>query len=177
MKFVVLAASALLSSLALALASPAFAALKVGDAAPDFKLAAATDGNVKNFTLKAALKKGPVVVYFYPKAFTQGCSLEAHEFSVAMPKFKAKHVTVVGISADNIDVLKDFSKKTCAGQFPVAADTDTAVATSYDAKIPDKPMASRVSYVVGKDGKIAFVHDDRDAATHVSSLLAAVGAG
>jgi peroxiredoxin len=173
MKIAVLAVSAL----TLALASPAFAALKVGDPAPDFKLQAATDGKVKAFNLKAALKKGPVVVYFYPKAFTKGCSLEAHEFSVAMPKFKEKHVTVVGVSADTIDVLKDFSKKDCAGQFPVAADTNTAVAASYDAKIADKPMANRISYVVGQDGKIAFVHDDRDAATHVSSLLAAVGAG
>lgn len=164
------------SAFALALASPACAALKVGDKAPDFKLDAATDGTVKAFTLKAALKKGPVVVYFYPKAFTAGCSLEAREFSLAMPKFKSKHVTVVGISADKIDVLQDFSKKDCAGQFPVAADTDTHVAASYDAKIADKPMASRISYVVGQDGKIAFVHDDRDAATHVSSLLTAVGA-
>ncbi len=163
-------------ALALILASPSYAALKVGDQAPTFKLQAATDGNVKAFNLKAALKNGPVVVYFYPKAFTKGCSLEAHEFSLAMPKFKSKHVTVIGVSADTIDVLKDFSKKDCAGQFPVAADTDTTVATSYDAKIPDKPMASRISYVVGKDGKIAFVHDDPDASTHVASLLTAVGA-
>ena len=166
-----------LSTLALVAATPSFAALKVGDPAPDFQLPSATNGKVKTFSLKTALKKGPVVVYFYPKAFTSGCSLEAHDFSVAMPKFAAKHVTVIGVSADEIGVLKDFSKKDCAGKFPVAADPDLVAAIQYDAKIPFTPMADRISYVVGKDGKIAFVHEDRDASTHVSSLLAAVGAG
>lgn len=165
-----------LAALAFAIATPSFAALKVGDPAPDFQLPAATNGQVHTFSLKAALKKGPVVVYFYPKAFTGGCSLEAHEFSEAMPKFKAKHVTVVGVSGDGIDILKKFSAETCAGKFPVAADPDAVASIQYDAKIDFTPMANRISYVVGQDGKIAFVHDDPDAATHVSSLLAAVGA-
>ncbi len=172
-----LAPTLALAALAFAVATPSFAALKVGDPAPDFQLPAATNGKVANFSLKAALKKGPVVVYFYPKAFTGGCSLEAHEFSEAMPKFAAKHVTVVGVSGDDIEVLKKFSAETCAGKFPVAADPHAVASIQYDAKIPFTPMANRISYVVGQNGKIAFVHDDPDAATHVSSLLTAVGAG
>ncbi len=168
---------ALSAALSLPLAaSPAFAALKVGDTAPDFSLPAANNGHVSTFSLKAALRKGPVVVYFYPKAFTGGCSLEAHEFSEAMPKFKAKHVSVIGVSADGIDILKKFSTQTCAGKFPVAADPDLVAAIQYDADMKDAAMASRISYVVGRDGKVAFVHEDPDAATHVSSLLEAVGA-
>ena len=175
MKFFVPAVA--FAALAFVTATPSFAALKVGDTAPDFQLQAAKNGTVSTFSLKAALKKGPVVVYFYPKAFTSGCSLEAHDFSEAMPQFTRKHVTVIGVSADQIGVLKDFSKKDCAGKFPVAADPDMVAAIQYDAKIPFTPMANRISYVVGRDGKIAFVHEDRDASTHVSSLLAAVGAG
>jgi len=161
---------------ALAVSSPALASLKVGDKAPNFTLKAATDGKVKDFSLKAALKKGPVVVYFYPKAFTGGCSLEAHQFSEAIDKFDAKHVSVVGVSTDDIGTLQKFSSADCQGKFPVAADTTAKVAKSYDAKIPAVKMANRISYVIGQDGKIAFVHDSGDASTHVTSLLAAVGA-
>ena len=166
-----------LGTAALALASPAFAALKVGDPAPDFQLPAALNGHVSTFSLKAALKKGPVVVYFYPKAFTGGCSMEAHDFSEAMPKFKAKHVSVIGVSADGIDVLKKFSKQTCAGKFPVAADPDQVAGIQYDAKMDGVIMDNRISYVVGRDGKIAYVHEDGDASTHVPALLEAVDAG
>ncbi len=163
--------------LALAVSAPAFAALKVGDVAPDFQLPAANNGKVSTFSLKAALKKGPVVVYFYPKAFTGGCSLEAHDFSEAMPKFKARHVTVIGVSTDGIDILKKFSTQTCAGKFPVAADPDQVASIQYDAKMDGVVMANRISYIVGKDGKIAYVHEDGDASTHVPALLEAVGAG
>jgi peroxiredoxin len=165
------------ATLAIVAASPSLAALKVGDKAPDFKLASATNGDEKDFSLKDALKSGPVVVYFYPKAFTGGCSLEAHQFSEAIDKFKAKHVTVIGVSTDNIDTLKKFSSSTCQGKFPVAADTDAKVAAAYDAKMGAMNMANRISYVVDQNGKISFVHDSGDASTHVSSLLAAVGAG
>ena len=165
------------AALALCASAPAFAALKVGDKAPDFQLPAALDGHVSHFSLKAALKKGPVVVYFYPKAFTGGCSLEAHDFSEAMPKFKAKHVSVIGVSNDGIDILKKFSTQTCAGKFPVAADPDQVASIQYDAKMSDRVMSNRISYVVGKNGKITYVHDDGDASTHVPALLEAVGAG
>lgn len=164
-----------IAAAALMTATPSLAALKVGDTAPDFKLQAATNGQVSTFSLAKALKSGPVVVYFYPKAFTSGCSLEAHEFSEAIPQFQAKHVTVIGVSADDIGTLQKFSEQTCQGKFPVAADADAKVAKEYDAKMPAIQMASRISYIVGQDGKIAFVHDDMNAATHVKSLLAAIG--
>ncbi|ESQ73862.1 peroxiredoxin [Asticcacaulis sp. AC402] len=166
-----------LSVLGIASATPSLAALKVGDKAPDFKVAAATDGQVADFSLKTALKNGPVVVYFYPKAFTGGCSLEARQFSQAIPQFQSKHVTVIGLSADGIDVLKDFSKKDCAGKFPVGSDSNIAVTKAYDAQMGIMNMSSRISYVVSKDGRIAFVHDSGDASTHVPALLKAVGAG
>ena len=168
---------AVAAALALMTSATAFAALKVGDTAPDFQLPSALNGHVSTFSLKAALKKGPVVVYFYPKAFTGGCSMEAHDFSEAMPKFKAKHVSVIGVSADGIDILKKFSKQTCAGKFPVAADPDQIAGIQYDAAMDTVVMDNRISYVVGKDGKIAYVHEDGDASTHVPALLEAVGAG
>jgi len=168
------AAVSVLAFAALAFAGPSLAALKVGDKAPDFKLQAATNGAVSTFSLAKALKSGPVVVYFYPKAFTGGCSLEAHEFSEAIPQFQAKHVTVIGVSADDIATLQKFSEQTCQGKFPVAADADAKVAKEYDAKMPMMAMANRISYIVGQDGKISFVHDDMNAATHVQSLLAAI---
>ena len=163
------------AALAIAAAAPSLAALKVGDKAPDFTVSAATDGTVAPFTLAEALKAGPVVVYFYPKAFTGGCSMEAHAFSEAMPEFAAKHVSVIGLSTDDVPTLQDFSKKDCAGKFPVGSDATAAVATEYDAKMGAANMANRISYVVGTDGKIAFVHDSGDAQTHVPALLAAVG--
>jgi peroxiredoxin len=149
----------------------AHAELKVGAKAPDFTLKAATNGAVSSVTLSKALKSGPIVVYFYPKAFTSGCSLEAHEFSQSMPKFRAKHVSVIGISADTIEILKDFSKKDCAGQFAVASDKNLKVAAAYDAKIPAVPLAARISYIISQDGHIVFVHSDANAATHVSAIL------
>ena len=109
MKKIVLGLAALAG--ATLLASPAFAALKVGDKAPGFSIPVATNGVVSTFSLQDALKSGPVVVYFYPKAFTGGCSLEAHQFSEAIPKFEAKHVTVVGVSTDEIGTLQKFSKE------------------------------------------------------------------
>ncbi|MGA9659157.1 MAG: peroxiredoxin [Asticcacaulis sp.] len=158
---------------ALFMSAPALAALKVGDMAPAFSVPAATNGDVATFSLKTALKKGPVVVYFYPKAFTTGCSLEAHQFSEAMPEFQAEHMSVIGLSTDDIDTLKRFSKETCQGKFPVGADTKAAVTGAYDAKMGPMNMSNRISYIVGTDGRIAFVHEDGNAATHVSTLLAA----
>jgi peroxiredoxin len=175
MKKITLGFAALAASLTLA--APAFAALKVGDTAPSFSIPVATDGVVSTFSLKTALQNGPVVVYFYPKAFTGGCSLEAHQFSEAIPKFEAKHVTVIGVSTDEIGTLQKFSKEVCQGKFPVGADTKAVVTKAYDAQMGTMNMSNRISYVVGTDGKIAFVHDSGDAATHVSTLLQAVSAG
>jgi thioredoxin-dependent peroxiredoxin len=159
--------------IASATTSQAQAALKVGDTAPAFKVMAATDGKVAPFTLSDALKKGPVVVYFYPKAFTSGCSLEAREFSENMDQFKAMKISVIGLSNDDIPTLQRFSKADCQGKFPVGADVKAKIAQTYDAKIPAVDMAARVSYLIGQDGKIDFVHSDRNAATHVETLLAA----
>ena len=166
----------MLAAASLVVASPALAALKVGDAAPIFKRNAATNGKVDSFSLADALKSGPVVVYFYPKAFTSGCSLEAHAFSEAIDKFKARHVTVVGVSTDDVGTLKRFSEQTCQGKFTVVSDFNGDVTKAYDAQMMGMNMANRISYIVGQDGKITFVHADGDASTHVPALLKAVGA-
>jgi len=153
-------------------------ALKVGDMAPSFSVQAATNGAVSQFSLDEALKSGPVVVYFYPKAFTKGCSLEAHQFSEAIDQFKALGVTVIGLSADDIDLLKKFSMADCQGKFPVGSDPKAVIAGKYDAKltIPGMDMSSRTSYLITPDHKIVFVHSDMNAQGHVDSLLDAAKA-
>lgn len=154
-------------------ATPALAALKTGDKAPDFKLQTATDGKVSAFSLKDHLKKGPVVVYFYPKAFTGTCSLEARTFADNMPKFKAANVTVLGVSTDTIQKVTEFSMADCQGKFPVAADTDARVAKAYDTKMTGVNMASRVSYLITPDYKIAAVHEAGDGVSHPMKMLEA----
>ncbi len=163
------------AAVALVAAVPALAALAPGQKAPEFNLKAATNGKVSDFKLSAALKKGPVVVYFYPKAFTGGCSLEAKAYADAMPKFASKKVSVVGVSADGIEVLQDFSQKDCQGAFPVASDPGAKVAKAFDAKLPAAPMSGRVSYFIAQDGKVKAVHDSGDYSGHVPAMLAAAG--
>jgi thioredoxin-dependent peroxiredoxin len=163
----------LVAGVGLAFALPASAALKVGDKAPDFMVQAAKNGNVARFALKDALKKGPVVVYFFPKAFTTGCSLEAHEFSEAMDQFTALKVSVIGISADNIPTLMEFSKKDCQGRFPVGSDPQASVAESFDAKSPTSASAKRISYLIKPDGTIVEVTDSGDPTLHIKEMLAA----
>src|SRR5690348_9333117 len=118
---------------ALLLAMPAFAMLKTGAKAPDFTATASQAGKDFTFSLKDALKKGPVVVYFYPAAYTGGCDLEAHTFATQADKFKAAGATIIGVSADDIDRLNSFSSDPdyCAGKFPVASDADGKIAASY----------------------------------------------
>ncbi len=157
------------------LAAPALAALKPGDKAPDFTAAAALGGKPFTFALADALKKGPVVVYFYPKAFTQGCSLEAKAFADAMPQFAALGASVVGVSHDDIATLEQFSTKDCASKFPVASDGDQHIMKSYDsvfAKAPD--LADRISYLIAPDGHVLAVHADLDYSKHVDTMLAAL---
>jgi thioredoxin-dependent peroxiredoxin len=150
--------------------SPAFAALKAGDTAPDFSASGSLGGKDFSFNLKAALKKGPVVVYFYPSAYTGGCDLEAHTFAEQSDKFASAGATIVGVSADDLGRLKQFSAdpKFCAGKFPILSDADTKIAQSYALNVtPPRAGAKdvnqveinhafieRVTYVVGKDGKI-----------------------
>src|SRR5271168_4255906 len=113
-------------------ATPSFAALKPGDAAPDFTAKAAVGGEEFTFSLAGALKKGPVVLYFFPKAFTKGCTAEAHDFAEAAERYKAAGATLIGMSADNIETLHKFSTQECSAKFPVAADPDLKVIKSYD---------------------------------------------
>ena len=113
--------------------APASAALKVGATAPDFTAPATLGGKEFTFALADALKHGPVVLYFYPAAFTKGCTIEAHEFADAMPQFEALGVTVIGVSHDNIETLNKFSTTECRSKFPVAADADEHIMKSYDA--------------------------------------------
>ena len=164
--------------LALAVLSPAaLAALKPGAAAPMFSAPAYLAGKPFTYDLKAALKQGPVVVYFFPAAFTSGCNVEAAAFSQAVDKFKAAGATVIGVTAGNTDRLAEFSKDTekCAGKFPVAADDGAKIAKSYDATMMMKPdLSSRTSYVIARDGSIAFVHDAMNPNQHVKETLDAV---
>jgi len=186
----------LLATLALSLATafPSFAALKVGDAAPPFSARVSLAGSEVGFSLADALRNGPVVVYFYPSAYTGGCNLEAHAFATQMGAFAAAGVMVVGISHDSIERLHDFSSdpKYCAGKFPVASDPDGAIAKSFDLKVaPARPDAKdtrgkpidhafteRTTFVISPSGKIAAVFssaDDRIAPSDhaVKSLSAA----
>ncbi len=165
-------AAALISPL---LAPLAHAALKVGDTAPAFTTPAAVAGKAFEFDMAAALRKGPVVLYFFPKAFTQGCTLEAHAFAEATPRFKALGATVVGMSHDDIATLQRFSTEACRGQFAVASDPQASTIRAYDASAAANPQrADRISYVIGQDGKVRFVHIGQDPQEHVLQTEAAV---
>ncbi|WP_370679979.1 peroxiredoxin [Comamonas sp. GB3 AK4-5] len=164
-----------LAALALFCAATAQAALPVGATAPAFQTAAAVAGKAFDFDLAAALKKGPVVLYFFPKAFTQGCTLEAHAFAEATPRFAALGATVVGMSHDDIATLQRFSTEACRDQFAVASDPKAQTIKAYDAAAATNPeRADRISYVIGQDGKIKFVHIGSDPEAHVQKTEAAV---
>jgi peroxiredoxin Q/BCP len=173
---------------------PVLAALKVGETAPDFSARASLAGKEFNFSLRKALKKGPVVVYFYPSAFTKGCDLEAHTFAEDAEKFEAARATIIGVSADSIARLNAFSADPnyCAGKFPVASDADHKIAKSYNltatsAKAGMKDVRGveighdfieRVTFVIGKDHKILAVfssqEDKLSPDQHVEKALAMV---
>ena len=153
----------------------ALAALAVGASAPDFTTDAALGGKEFKFSLAQALRKGPVVLYFYPKAFTKGCTIEAHDFAEATPKFNALSATVVGISNDDIDTLKKFSVEACRDQFAVAADSGARIMKQYDAALLLKPdMADRISYVIDPNGKLLYVYSSMNPDQHVENTLKAV---
>ncbi|MFZ4479783.1 MAG: peroxiredoxin [Rhodoferax sp.] len=153
----------------------ALAALAVGAPTPDFTTDAARAGAAFRFTLKDALKKGPVVLYFYPKAFTSGCTIEAHNFAEATPKFDALGATVVGISNDDIETLKKFSVEACRDKFAVAADSGGRIMKQYDAALWLKPdMADRISYVISPEGKVLYVYSSLSPDLHVENTLKAV---
>jgi len=156
-------------------ATAAFAALAVGAKAPDFTLQASMGGKDFTFSLADALKKGPVVLYFYPAAFTKGCTVEAHDFADAMDQYAAQGATVIGVSHDDIATLDKFSVSECRSKFPVAADTDQAVMKSYDAVLWVKPeYANRTSYVIAPDHSILLAYTDLNPDQHVALTMAAV---
>ncbi len=172
-------ALAALAVLAATFATPAIAALKDGDKAPDFAAPAYLAGKPFTFKLADALKQGPVVVYFFPAAHTSGCNIESHLFSEAIDQFKALHATVIGVTAGKTDELADFSKETehCSGKFPVAADPGAKIAKQYDAILSMKPeWSNRTSYVIAPSGMIAHVYSNLDPKEHVNETLAAVKA-
>jgi peroxiredoxin Q/BCP len=159
-------------------ALPVWAALKTGEAAPDFSARASLAGKEFNFSLQDALKKGPVVLYFYPSAFTKGCDLEAHTFAENKDKFDAAGATIIGVSADSIQRLDAFSSDPdyCAGKFPVASDATHQISMSYNLTLTalkagaqdvrgvaiDHDMIERTTFVVGKDHKIVATLSSKD---------------
>ena len=156
-------------------AAATLAALAPGDAAPDFTADAALAGKAFRFSLAQALQKGPVVLYFYPKAFTSGCTYEAHQFAEASDRFAALGATVIGVSNDDIETLKRFSVEACRNKFAVAADAKSQVIRAYDAQIASRPeMADRISYVIARDGKIAYAFRDGNPDGHVANTLKVV---
>ena len=159
---------------AFAVALPAQAALPVGTKAPDFTTMGAVGGKPFKLHLAAQLKKGPVVLYFFPKAFTSGCTAEAHAFSESIRDFKKAGAQVIGMSADNLATMKDFSVKECRSAFPVATAT-AATQKAYDVAWAAHPgLTTRTSYVIDRRGRIVMVHDDLDFSQHVAKTLAAV---
>lgn len=154
---------------------PAFAVLKVGDKAPDFSTQASLGGKVFTYSLADALKKGPVVLYFYPAAFTKGCTIEAHLFADATDRYKALGATVIGVSNDNIDTLNKFSVSECRSKFAVAADTTQSIMKSYDSVLLSKTSyADRVSYVITPDSKILYEYSSLSPEKHVENTMQAL---
>lgn len=158
-----------------ALTLPAAAALSTGSKAPEFTLQATQGGNVFTFNLADALKKGPVVLYFYPAAFTKGCTIEAHDFADAIDQYTALGATVIGVSHDPLDKLQKFSVSDCRSKFAVAADTDQTVMKAYDAILPQNTQyANRTSYVIAPDGTILYTYTNLDPSLHVQNTLTAL---
>ncbi len=168
-------------------ASTASAALKAGEAVPDFKLQASLAGKAFTYSLKDQLKKGPVVVYFYPSAYTGGCNIQAHTFAVNLDKFAQAGATVIGVSLDSIARLNDFSAdpEYCAGKVAVASDVGGQVAQSFDLPIKEIPAGrkdtrgieidhartDRTTFVVTPDGRIAATISDLPPAANVEQAL------
>ena len=161
--------------LAAGLAPAAWAALDVGEKAPDFSAQAALAGKEYKFTLAESLAKGPVVLYFFPAAFSAGCSAEAHEFAESINKFEALGATVIGVSTDDIATQVKFSTQACQGKFAVASDSAKTVIKSYDAAMMILPdYANRVSYVIAPDHSIVYNYQSLNPSKHVEKTLAAL---
>jgi peroxiredoxin len=184
MKKLLLAAAALAS---LIVPAAVQAALPQGARAPQIVTQGALDGKSFTFDLRAALRKGPVVLYFYPKAFTQGCTLEAHGFAEASDDFKAAGASIIGMSNDDLPTLQRFSTAECRSKFAVAVASPETI-RAYDVALVLPPemaaraatmpqgLSSRTSYVIARDGRISMVHSNLDYRDHVRLTLAAVQA-
>ena len=171
------AVASVVMTLVMGAAAPAGAALDVGQRAPAFSAQAALGGKPFTYSLSAALARGPVVVYFFPAAFTQGCSIEAHAFAEAIDQFAALGATVIGVSTDDIDTLAKFSSQACQGKFPVASDEGKTISQSFDAIMQTRPdYATRVSYVIAPDGTVAAQYQSLNPEKHVEKMLDAVRA-
>jgi thioredoxin-dependent peroxiredoxin len=180
---------ALTALISAAVALPAFAALKEGDSAPDFEAPASLAGKEFAFSLKDQLKKGPVVVYFYPSAYTGGCNVQARTFAVNLDKFKAAGASIIGVSLDSIDRLNDFSAdpEYCAGKIPVASDTNGKIAEKYNLQVKNVAgmkdsrgqeikhgFAERTTFIVTPEGKVAATIGGVSPTENVDKALAAV---
>ena len=165
-----------LAALALATGSvSALAALDVGDKAPAFSIDAALAGKVFKFSLADKLKSGPVVLYFFPAAFSNDCTIEAHQFAEATDQYNQLGASVIGVSSDDIDTLKRFSTTECRNKFAVGADMDQTVMKSYDAVLFYKTdYANRTSYVIAPNGTIVYQFTSLNPTRHVANTLSAL---
>jgi peroxiredoxin len=166
----------LLATLLLGLiAGSAQAALKEGEQAPDFTAQASLAGKVFTFSLADSLRTGPVVLYFYPAAFTHGCTIEAHDFAAASAQFHALGATVIGVSHDDVNTLNKFSVSECRSRFAVASDPDQHIMKAYDAVLLFDPrLANRTSYVISPEGTILYAYTALNPDQHVANTMAAV---
>ncbi len=165
----------LLTLAAAFISTSALAALPNGTKAPDFTTQASLAGKPFTFSLSEALGQGPVVLYFYPAAFTKGCTIEAHDFAEATEKFKALGATVIGVSHDSIDTLNKFSVSECRNKFAVASDADKKIMKAYDAVLWLKPdWAKRTSYVIAPTGEILYSYTALNPDKHVANTMAVV---
>lgn len=169
--------SALCAFTALTVSLHSLAALQEGEAAPDFTVPAALAGETFEFSLDRALEQGPVVLYFYPAAFTKGCTVEARSFAEAIDDYKALEASVIGISNDDIETLKSFSVEACSSKFAVGADNKGSVIRAYDAELGASPgRANRISYVISPEGRIIYAYSSMNPDLHVAKTLEALRA-
>ena len=159
--------------IALLAAIPATAALNQGAKAPDFSTQGALAGKSFTLSLSQLLKKGPVVLYFFPAAFTPGCTAEAHEFAEKTGEFKKSGATVIGLAGDKIEDLQRFSKEECRNKFAVAVASPTVI-KAYDVALPVAGRSSRTSYVIAPNSQVIYAYSDRDYRNHVANTLKAV---
>jgi len=165
-------------ALAFALAflpTAAHPALPTGQVAPDFSTSGALAGRPFQFSLRRALRNGPVVLYFYPRSFTEGCTLEAHAFSEAAPDFRRAGAQVIGLSADSYDLLRRFSVEACRNAFPVGM-ASRSIIRDYDVRFSAErgTFTNRTSYVIAPNGRIIYSYSNLNWRDHVTNTLRAV---